>query len=133
MGAIYELELEIGQDGERLTPTFLFSFEELGRLAAGGRVEAIGKLFRVVGAADGVVAEVVCDAAINTLANYPAGSVDQLRFLELSARQQVYGCFDLASAERASIVQNAVRGIAERGEPVIRAIATEILAELAAR
>ncbi len=99
MGAVYEVELAKGPDGQRLTPRFLYSFDELGKLAERGQPGAARKLFIVAGNADGVVTEFVCEQMVKALVDQPAKSVEALSLLQDGQRKKAYGCFHATSAD----------------------------------
>jgi hypothetical protein len=99
MGAVYEVELATGPDGKRLTPRFLYSFDELAKLAERGQPGAAQKLFVVAGASDGVVTEFVCEKTIKLLVDQTAKGLDTLSSLQEGQRRKAYGCFDAASTD----------------------------------
>jgi len=111
MRAVYEVELARGPDGQPLTPRFLYSFDELGKLAERGQPGATRKLFVVSGNSDGVVTEFVCEQTVKALVDRPATSVDALSSLQDDQRKKAYGCFDVASTNELAAVRASVSGL----------------------
>jgi hypothetical protein len=127
MGGVYQIELAKRADGQRLTPRFLYSFDELGKLAERGQSGAARKLFVVAGTSDGVVTEFVCEKATRVLVVQPAESVDALAKLGDDQRKKVYGCFHSSSVAELESIRASVSGLAS-GKHV--EIANEVLASL---
>jgi hypothetical protein len=111
MGAVYEVELATRADGRRLTPRFLYSFDELGKLAERGQPGATRKLFVVAGNSDGVVTEFVCEQAIKALVGQTAKSIDALSSLQEGQRGKTYGCFDGASTDELQALRASLSGL----------------------
>lgn len=111
MGAVYEVELARGPDGQQLTPRFLYSFDELGKLAQRGQAGATRKLFIVAGSSDGVVTGSVCEGVIKMLIDQPARSVEALSSLAGGQRKKAYGCFYATPADELEAVRTSVSGL----------------------
>lgn len=126
MGYIYTLELAQSRDGVRLTPSFLYSFSELGKLAVEGHPEAVQKMYLITAHSDGVVKEFVCEKVTNIIADDPIMSLNELYKLSLSQRQQVYSCFGTASMNEIGDMRKAL----EKTFRKHNSLAKEILEEL---
>jgi len=111
MGYVYQLELATRSNGTRLTPHFLYSFDELGKLAAGGRPGAVAKLYGVTLHSDGVVTEFVCEKVAQVISGETKIAVDELRKLPLEQRKRVYSCFGAASGGEISSMRASVKAI----------------------
>jgi hypothetical protein len=83
----------------RLTPTYLYSFSELGRVALEGDPAAIAKLLAVASQADGVVAAVVCDSLLVAFGVHAGTILRALNDLAPTQRQGAYACFAAASPD----------------------------------
>jgi len=108
MGYVYKLELARGDDGSRLTPTFLYAFDQLGNLAISGNPEAVEKLFMVTNYSDGVVTEFVCEKVAQVIARDVTLALDKLSKLNIFQRQRVYKCFGASSANEISSRRQAM-------------------------
>jgi hypothetical protein len=108
MGYIYTLELAQSRNGARLTPSFLYSFSELGKLAFEGNPEAVQKMYLITAHSDGVVKEFVCENVTHIIANDPITALNELYKLSLSQRQEVYSCFGTASMSEIGGIRKAL-------------------------
>lgn len=127
MGAVYQIELAKAPDGERLTPRFLYSFDELGKLAGQGQPAATRKLYIVAINSDGVVTDFVCGAVSAVLTNQTAIALKELGTLSGDQRKELYSCFSTASMTEADALRSAI-GRYRTGENA--PVAQEVLAAL---
>lgn len=126
MGYIYNLELAQNRDGARLTPSFLYAFSQLGKLAFDGNLEAVQKMYLITANSDGAVKEVVCEELTHIIANDPITSLNELNKLSLSQRRQVYSCFGTASVREIGDMRKAL----EETFRDLNGLAREMLEEL---
>jgi hypothetical protein len=94
-GVMQELYGEI--ELKRLTPGFLFSFTELGRIARDGYSPAVAKLFGAVNASDGAVAELLCEEAVRVLRDRTTLAIRSIARLRTEERAKVYECLQVAT------------------------------------
>jgi hypothetical protein len=126
MGYIYNLELAQSKAGVRLTPSFLYSFSQLGKIALEGDTEAVQKMYTITAHSDGVVKEFVCEKVTHIIANDPTISLNELNRLSLSQRQQVYSCFGAASIREIDGIRKVLKVTSREHSN----LANEILEEL---
>lgn len=93
MGVVYGIETTTGLGGKPLTPRFLYSFDELGRLAQAGQQDAPRKRFLAAANSDAAVAEFVWEQVVKVIASQPSLSITELSALRPAEREKAYGCF----------------------------------------
>ncbi len=109
MGSVYKIELMKGKDGRRLTPSFLYSFDQLGVLAELGNRAAARKLYLVAISSDGVVTDFVCGRTIAALTSRTTIGLGELARLSIEQRRRWYSCLSSTSTTEANALKIAVR------------------------
>jgi hypothetical protein len=112
---------------EDLTPTFMFSFESLGAIAAGGDEKAIQKLFEGVVHSDGAVTSIFCEQILAVLKRQSRKSIKALSALPIEQRKNIYWIC-LVGEDKDTLREIIQRMQAERGQASQkeRAVITEI-------
>jgi len=109
MGYVYELELAQTKDGQQVTPYFLYSLDQLGRLAIDGNSDAVKKLFDTMIHSDGVVTEYLCERISKVIESKMGIALDSLSKLSTIQKKRIYICFgDSASADEISNVKSSL-------------------------
>ncbi len=96
MGFVYE-QLEL----QRLTPSLLYTFVELGRIAMDGSRDALAKLVATASHSDLAPLAVLCDALVHVLAVHTGAALEALDEVPRRERGRVYRCFGPLQAESA--------------------------------
>ena len=93
----------------RLTPSYLYSFVELGRLAMQGDPRTIGRLLATTAHAENEVAVALCDAVLQSFGFHPQTTLRELDELSPPQRERVYRCFDWAPSHTRSILRERLQ------------------------
>ncbi len=112
-----------------LTPSPLWSFGELGRVAIDGHPAALAKLAAVASHAEPPVLPVVCDALVRAFDVHTAAALRGLDQLSRSERPRAYRCFDALTPDAARATLRQLEP--ERG--AAPSVGLELLARLAER
>jgi len=88
----------------------LFAFDAIGEIARSGNDHAISKLFSVYEHADGVIAEIICDAAHKALLLHPVKVVKAMAGRGQAQQRRLLTCFDCDeySGEERTQIRSAV-------------------------
>ena len=107
----------------RLTPSYLYTFVELGRLAMQGDPGTIGRLLATTAHAENEVAVALCDAVLQSFGFHTQTTLRKLDELPRPQRERVYRCFDWAPAHTQPILRERLQhaaGIAPLVESELR-------------
>ena len=80
----------------RLTPSYLYSFVELGRLAMQGDPHTIGRLVATTAYSENEVSIALCDAVLQSFDFHTQTTLRELDKLSPEQRERSYRCFDWA-------------------------------------
>lgn len=86
----------------RLTPSFLYSFNALGLIAAEDNPKAIEKIVIGVNHSDGIAAEEFCDLLIKTFDKQMAETIKTLSRIDKGVRQETYSCIEMMNTDEYS-------------------------------
>jgi hypothetical protein len=112
-----------------LTPSPLWSFGELGRVAIDGHPGALAKLAAVASHAEPPVLAVVCDALVRAFGIHTAAALRGLDQLSRAERPRAYRCFDALGPDAARAALRQLEP--ERG--TAPSVGVELLPRLAER
>ena len=104
MGFLFE---QIEQS--RLTPSYLYTFVELGRLAMQGDPGTIGRLLATTAHAEDEVAVALCDAVLQSFDFHTQSTLRRLGELPRPQRERVYRCFEWAPPHTQPIRRERLR------------------------
>jgi len=85
---------------EHRTPSFLFSFDALGRIAEHGNAQAMRKLVLAAAHSDGVVAEALCEVLGRLISERPRETRAALQKLPSPDRERTVECVKSATIEQ---------------------------------
>ena len=110
----------------RLTPSFLYSFSELGLIAQAGNSKAIEKVIIGLNHSDGVVAEEFCDVLIKTFVKQLSKTVTTLAGTDKGERQKSYSCFVMMEANEFGALKAELKRIKSKATKPEKQIISEI-------
>ena len=88
----------------RLTPSYLYTFVELGRLAMQGDPGTIGRLVATTAYSENEVSVALCDAVLQSFGFHTQTTLRELDKLSPEQRKSVYRCFDWAPPQTTPIL-----------------------------
>lgn len=94
----------------RLTPSYLYSIGELGRMSVSGLDEAVSKLVATIPWAEPPVQSLLCGSLREATTTHPRVALGAIDATLLNAREPVYACFDDTSPEQARRLADSLRG-----------------------
>lgn len=94
----------------RLTPSYLYSIGELGRMAVSGLEEAVNKLVATIPWAESPVRPLLCDTLREATTTHPRLALTAIDGVPLRDREPLYACFDGATPEQARRLSGSLRG-----------------------
>jgi hypothetical protein len=120
-----QIELATTSTGERRTPTFLFSFDSLGKLALAGDALAREKLLKVAANSDAAVAEFICERVVSLTIADANGALQAIGKLDPEERRSVVdACFGEASSSDETTA--ALEALERLGSPSASELTGEI-------
>ncbi len=127
MGRVYGLEVAVGADGKRLTPRFLFTFDELASAAGRGVPGAMERLLLAAGNSDGAVAEFLCERLPDAVVARSGEALAEFDGMDRDHRNAVLACLSEASAEekveiRRTLPAASTAALAQAEEEMLAAI-----------
>ena len=96
----------------RLTPSYLYSLGELGRMAVSGLEEAVSKLVATIPWAEPPVRPLLCDTLREAMTTHPRLALVAIDAISRKERESVYACFDGATPEQARRLADSLPGAA---------------------
>lgn len=96
----------------RLTPSYLYSIGELGRMSISGLEEAVGKLVATIPWAEEPVSPLLCGSLREAATTHPRVALAAIDARPLDSREPVYACFDDTPPEQARRLADSLRGAA---------------------